>query len=146
MRRCTRCREEKSIEAFNFKYKEKGIRQSHCRQCASLLIRKHYLAHKEYYLKKARSRNNRMRTEVRNYVWGFLKSHPCVDCGETDPIVLEFDHIVEKKDNIGTMIKYSSVKGIKEEINNCEVRCANCHRRITAKRQKWTKQIVALVA
>jgi hypothetical protein len=146
MKRCSKCKQTKPIEAFNYKYKEKGIRQSHCKQCASRLIRAHYLAHKEYYIKKAHVRNVRVRTAIRNYVWGFLKDHPCDDCGEADPIVLEFDHISEKQDDIGNMVKYGTLERVKREITHCQVRCANCHRRITARRQGWDKQIHALVA
>lgn len=146
MKRCTRCKQVKNISEFNFKYKSRGIRQGHCRQCASLLIRKHYETHKDYYLRKARIRTKHLRTEIRDYVWSYLKTHHCVDCGESDPIVLEFDHIGEKTDDISNMIKYTTVKRVREEITHCDVRCANCHRKITAKRRGWDKQSHALVA
>lgn len=53
-----------------------------------------------------------------------------------DPIVLEFDHVFgEKKYNLADLpSRYSSWETIQSEIQKCEVRCANCHRRITAKR------------
>lgn len=70
----------------------------------------------------------------------YFSENPCVDCGETNPIVLEFDHRdrEEKKYNISEMIaKGSSIKSIKEEINKCDVRCANCHKIRTAKQFNW---------
>jgi len=97
----------------------------------------HYIRNKEAYKwkdKKCIKRN-------KDFVLNHLRQHPCIDCGETDPIVLEFDHVkgVKFKElNYMTRNTYS-IETIKKEIEKCEVRCANCHRRITAKRQNWFK-------
>src|SRR4051794_8192832 len=66
----------------------------------------------------------------------YLQSHPCIDCGETDIIVLEFDHVRGvKKFNVCSRIQVSW-DALLDEINKCEIRCANCHRRATAMRSK----------
>ena len=53
----------------------------------------------------------------------------CMDCGVTNPIVLDFDHLKDKKYNISRMIHDGfSWAAIKKEIEKCEVVCANCHR------------------
>jgi len=53
----------------------------------------------------------------------------CADCGESNPIVLDFDHLKDKKYNVSRMIHDGfSWKAIKKEIEKCEVVCANCHR------------------
>lgn len=71
----------------------------------------------------------------REVVWGHLLTHPCVDCGETDPVVLEFDHVRgEKEFNISRMMIDYSAGAILAEVAKCEVRCANCHRRATYER------------
>ena len=64
-----------------------------------------------------------------------MEYHHCVDCGESDPVVLEFDHREPgvKKDNIAKLVRYLSIEALQQEIDKCDVRCANCHRRKTAK-------------
>lgn len=53
----------------------------------------------------------------------------CVDCGVTNHIILDFDHLRDKKYNVSRMIHDGfSWKAIKKEIEKCEVVCANCHR------------------
>ena len=53
----------------------------------------------------------------------------CVDCGINNHILLDFDHIRDKKYNISRMIHDGfSWAAIKKEIAKCEVVCANCHR------------------
>ncbi len=61
----------------------------------------------------------------------------CADCGETDPIVLEFDHQHSKAHNVATMMHHS-FETIIAEMEKCEVVCANCHRRRTDK-TLWTR-------
>jgi hypothetical protein len=57
-----------------------------------------------------------------------LAEHPCVDCGETDPVVLEFDHVRgKKKFNISGNAYAKSDQELEKEIAKCEVRCRNCH-------------------
>lgn len=69
-------------------------------------------------------------------VYQYLTEHPCVDCGEADPLVLEFDHIRGvKRHGVKRMLAGTySLEAVMQEIAKCDVRCANCHRRITAKR------------
>lgn len=67
-------------------------------------------------------------------MYEYLLAHPCVDCGETDPIVLDADHVRGKKHfNISAMLQGYAWSAVLEELEKCEMRCANCHRRKTAK-------------
>lgn len=145
MKVCTRCKKEKPEEDFNFKYKNRGIRGSHCRDCSRLYVNKHYKEHRKYYLEKAKKRNYRLRSEASKFIWDFLSNHPCVDCGESDPIVLEFDHREDKISPVSRLARDASLEKIKFEINKCDVRCANCHRRRTAKSLRWHKFLNASV-
>ena len=65
----------------------------------------------------------------------YLLEHPCVDCGETDHVVLEFDHLRDKAYNVSRLLLGYSWSRILEEIKKCEVVCCNCHRRRTFSRQ-----------
>jgi len=69
----------------------------------------------------------------------YLLQHPCLDCGETDIMVLQFDHVRgEKRDDMSRLLSFSE-KTVREEIEKCEVRCANCHQRKTAERKQSYK-------
>src|SRR3989344_2620710 len=103
MKGCSRCKEEKVLEEFNFKVKLKGTRSYQCRDCSRLYVRSHYERNKEYYLKKAHRNNTALRQKVREYLWTYLSTLPCVDCGEKDILVLEFDHQKDKYREIGKM-------------------------------------------
>ncbi len=137
-RKCTRCLEEKKITEFNFKDKRKGKRQVYCRVCMRELIQMHYQAHQAYYIRKARLRTKRIRKEQREWIMNYLELHPCVNCGEADPVCLDFDHVRGKKRmEVSRMISLGySWDTIEAEIKKCEVRCANCHRKRHAKNRK----------
>jgi hypothetical protein len=140
---CGTCKESKDIAHFGFKDKEKKIRRSYCKKCQASYVKKHYQANPDYYKKKARERNDRIIEENYNKLYKYLEEHSCVDCGETDTIVLEFDHL-DPKDKV--MEVTLLVRGaycwetIELEISKCEVRCANCHRRKTAKQYGWRER------
>lgn len=70
----------------------------------------------------------------RQMVWDYLLANPCVDCQETNPIVLQFDHVTGKKTaKISTLVNRNiSIEKLKLEISQCEVRCSNCHAYKTA--------------
>jgi hypothetical protein len=67
-------------------------------------------------------------------VYQYLLSHPCVDCGETNPVILEFDHVRGSKSFAPTTGPLShNVNAMLAEIAKCDVRCTNCHKRRTAR-------------
>lgn len=69
----------------------------------------------------------------------FKQSKGCADCGESNPIVLDFDHLKDKKYNVSRMIHDGfSWKAISKEMEKCEVVCANCHRIRTYNRLSQT--------
>src|SRR3546814_12943116 len=81
-----------------------------------------------------RARTKRRIAAARKLVLDHLRAHPCADCGETDPVVLEFDHLRDKVGNVSAMVHSNELWRLVDEIEKCEVVCANCHRRRTARR------------
>jgi hypothetical protein len=84
----------------------------------------------------------------RNFVrmLAYLRDHPCADCAEPDPVVLDFDHRpgVEKRFEIARAVNASTRawSAILQEIAKCDVVCANCHRRRTARRAGHRKHLL----
>ena len=66
------------------------------------------------------------------FVFGVLSAGACVDCGEDDLVVLEFDHVGPKRAAVTALAwRGTGLALLRHEIERCEIRCANCHRRRT---------------
>jgi hypothetical protein len=84
-------------------------------------------------------------------VGAHLLSHPCVDCGEADVRVLDFDHrdgAIKGNEVMRLAQDGHSLRRIAAEIDQCDVRCRNCHARITYRRQggTWRDALFAVAA
>ena len=135
LRHCSRCDLWKPIEDFPLKDQRRRTRRSYCRDCCRTYGREHYQLNRAAYLWKARKRRLRYRQACQLYAYDYLIAHPCVDCGESDPVVLDFDHIdpATKSGEVGWFIRRQDLAGLTAEIAKCVVRCANDHRRKTAR-------------
>jgi L-lysine 2,3-aminomutase len=92
-------------------------------------------------LVRASFKNWKQRRNI-EFVYGHLASNPCVDCGNADPLVLEFDHVADKRDSVMNLAWDGySLASIVREIGCCEVRCCNCHRRRTVERRVTKKAV-----
>ena len=142
-RKCDHCKEVKDIEEFNWKYKALGIRHSTCRECMKWFVRRYFKgsAHDEH-LKNVKERKKAARVVAREYVWDYLATHPCIQCGESDPRVLEFHHRKDeqKEKDIARMVGDGlSTARIQAEIDKCDVLCGNCHKKLTMDERKYWK-------
>jgi hypothetical protein len=135
MKKCTRCQILKTAEAFPARRRASDGKASWCRYCHQESWRERYYSNHTCYKQRHAESRNRLRQEKAQKVYEYLLQHPCADCGECDPVVLEFDH---QSDQVKTgaiaqmVIDNYSWKRTLAEIEKCEVRCANCHRRKTA--------------
>jgi hypothetical protein len=140
MKRCGRCGESKAGEGFAKRKRSADGLQASCRRCQHSTYTAYYRDNRETFRATLQGRTARQRDANRRFIASFLKEHPCVDCGLADPIVLEFDHVRgEKIGHVGAMA-YAPVAlaKLKREVQKCDVRCANCHRKRTAKGWRFT--------
>lgn len=131
MKRCARCGQVKAEEDFNWRWKEKGVRQSICRTCQVGDRREWYENHLEAEKDRARILKHKAVAEAQYFIYTYLSYSTCADCGEYDFAVLTFDHVRgKKKMDISRMAAEGySIEAIKAEIELCEVVCFNCHMR-----------------
>jgi len=141
VRECRTCHVLQPITEFALKNRTTGARAWKCKACQRSYARSHYAANRPEYLEKAARRNRGERDRYARLISEYLRDHPCVDCGETDIRVLEFDHRdgSEKVDTINALIRSFNWRGLLAEIPKCDVRCANCHRRRTARQFGWQR-------
>jgi hypothetical protein len=131
------------MSEFAWLRKGRGRWDNYCRPCRAVYLHEHYAKHKERYVAQAVRRKKALVAERAEWLIAFFRAHPCVACGETDPLVLEFDHLRDKKFNITVGVAARSWHAVLDEIGKCEVVCSNCHRRRTATRTGWLRAALA---
>lgn len=134
MKQCSRCKETKPVVDFAWRRRDRGQRDTYCRPCRAKYKQEHYARNKERYIASAARRNRRVAEERWLFLIEYFATHPCFDCGESDPMVLEFDHLGEKSFGISGGLRYRRWEEVLAEMAKCDVVCANCHRRRTAHR------------
>jgi len=135
---CTSCAIDLPLTSFHKRTKSPDGHQSRCKDCNCRQRNEYYRSARGRAKNELSGRQARYRHGERLY--RYLESHPCVHCGESDPTVLEFDHLdgVDKTSNISTLVRRGvSWTKLEAEIAKCRVLCANCHRRRTAKQFNW---------
>lgn len=142
MKKCSKCTKEKSFSEFNKNKSKADGYQSICRECGQKNSKQYYLDNKSTMVKQIYAKNQSRKLKNKQIVFDYLLTKECVDCGNNNPLVLEFDHInpSDKFKEVGMLVHEGySIKTIFNEITKCEIRCANCHRIKTATDQKWYK-------
>src|SRR5436305_10970790 len=103
--RCARCGAFKPASAFAWRRRALGQLDTHCRPCRAAYKREHHLANRERYIAGAKRRRETVVRERMRFLIEFFGEHPCSDCGETDPIVLEFDHLANKEFDVSAGLR-----------------------------------------
>jgi hypothetical protein len=141
---CNRCKERRPLDEFTPRLDRPGQRDTYCRACRSAYGKAHYAANKQRYIDLAAARRRVIYRKRTEWLIEYFRSHPCVECGEGDPVVLEFDHLRDKLFDVGNMISDRNWDSILAEIEKCEVVCANCHRRRTAIRRGALRAVLTM--
>lgn len=132
MKTCKVCKETKPLAEFQKRAINKDGHTTMCKPCKRKYDNTHYKnnPYRKNYIRENSDRRIRI---VRDWVLEYLQNHPCVDCGERDVVVLEFDHQRDKVMEVGSLMKTGTLERVQAEVAKCEVRCCNCHRRKTAR-------------
>lgn len=146
---CPRCESDKLVEFFGVNSSRPDGMQGYCKDCRNSQVREWYKNsdHKVIHAERMKSSNKKYKELIRSKILEYLRVHPCVDCGTDDTEVLEFDHIDPKlkTDSISNMMRYHASWGkIEQEIQKCEVRCANDHRKRTIRQFGWYRLVEVL--
>ena len=139
---CTKCGVLQPIENFSKKGNSTSPR---CKKCIAEYFRNYYHSNpkRKEYIKSRTKENSKVAKEKAIEIILEVFSTGCVDCGEMDVRVLEFDHQSDKEFNIASLINKNNIEQLKTEILKCEVVCANHHRiRTAAQFNTWRHRAV----
>lgn len=94
--------------------------------------REHYSRNKKLYIDRAKARNKYEAKKCSNFINEYKLSRGCSMCGyNSAPEALDLHHVRGKKEFCVSLAAYRNkmpLHRLKEEIEKCEVVCANCHR------------------
>ena len=116
--------------------------QSRCRACYREAQREYHARGGKRRRASVRENTRRARERNRKLILEYLSRSACADCGIADPIVLEFHHVGGKTLSVCLLVGRGYGRSrIVEELRQCLVLCANCHRIRTAKERGYYRAI-----
>ncbi|MFE6965922.1 hypothetical protein ACFVAJ_12450 [Agromyces sp. NPDC057679] len=136
-KRCYRCKQSRPLEEFNRLRSARDGLTSLCKECNRQKAREYYANNREAHVRVIMARKAQQRRLALDAVGDYLLAHPCLDCGESDLRVLDFDHRADcdKSAEVMRLAQNGySVRKVMSEIAKCDVRCRNCHAKVTYER------------
>lgn len=103
-KRCGSCGLLKPIEEFATNRTKSDGRQTVCRLCKKSYNATYYELTKGRHNPTRAARRRQVRGETTAKLIEYLRCHPCVDCGEDDIVVLDFDHLRDKVAGISNLV------------------------------------------
>ena len=142
---CTKCQIPKILDDFYDDARQSSGKRPDCKECQKNQGRTKYATDETFRQNKqaqAKAYQHIRRREFQIRILTILKHTGCKDCSEKDPLVLDFDHMRDKKSGVSRLLRNNaSWDDIEAEIAKCEVRCSNCHRKKTAKERGYYADI-----
>jgi hypothetical protein len=139
VKKCCKCKEEKQLDDFSKSKNRKDGRNSMCKSCMRKYDKERFENMDRGERDKRLNGCKKRAEEYHTKLYEILKDMKCMDCGNDNPVVLDFDHRDNKEFNIGSSLRRYKWNTIQNEIEKCDVRCANCHRIKTAKEFNYYK-------
>jgi hypothetical protein len=132
-KRCPLCDVTKPVDAFHL-WTHRDGRQVYCKSC-----RKAYDAdyHRRTWGERRRRQKQHRQREFAAWARSLKAGRPCADCGgHYPPEALQWDHLpgAQKTANVSDLVRRGSRARVLEEIEKCELVCANCHAARTVRR------------
>jgi hypothetical protein len=139
LKTCGRCRRTQPVESFN-RHPVRD-RQHWCRECFKAYFRQRGSRHREQVATSKRKR----RAAARRHIRAVLANTQCMDCGEAEPELLDFDHVRGKKRTELSVLVCAGYprRVLDEEMAKCEIVCASCHRKRTGIRQRSWRAVAS---
>jgi hypothetical protein len=144
-KKCRQCGDPKDHSMFRKSARYNDGLGIYCKDCLKARDKRDYAKSAERRRKVAESRDAG-RQKNRAWLMNYLSDKACVDCGNKDWRVFHFDHIDPdvKSYNVSTLATSSyGLQTLQEEVEKCEIRCANCHMIKTGKQfGYWNARII----
>ena len=117
---CKSCNRALPVEMFD-------ENRHQCKDCRRAYRKKLRQLHPEVHTAQA------LRRQKKQGDWLNSVKTPCIVCGESEPICIDFHHVNpdEKDFSIGKH-RSRSREWLLQEISKCVCLCANCHRKVHA--------------
>ncbi len=121
MKTCSTCGLLKPLSCFPYQ-ENRGSHLSKCVECKRDYDRAYWSLTKERRNSRKKQNTSSVRERNTRYLLAFFKANPCTICGESDPLVLEFDHLepTTKEANVSELLG-TSLARIDLEISKCRV-------------------------
>ena len=127
MKTCDSCKRTLKFEEFNCTESRPDGLQTKCRTCSRAYYREYYRNSPKEKLRLYKN-NDAALAILRQEIRDLKESKPCTDCGIKYPYyVMQFDHISDNKSFSISRLSRKTRRQVYEEINKCELVCANCH-------------------